>query len=262
MLSKDRLIENRVKQIRKLKQYKGKTENELIETATQQVEQKIKSKLFRLEGDYSGSEKKFAQLLFDKYIENSYVEHPGEVNTLNKLIFLEVLAKRIENQLNIRTTSEKEKNKFIPKYVMGDYLALLDKIMGIKKQLGVLGGKDNNFLEFWVKFLKKLKIYVSTHSGEFYFKCPYCKQMALILRKIKDYDTFPFTMFRGTKLYNEKLLSLIEEGRLTVREVSEVWGLPRDDYVKGIYEKIYLEERRQKSLKSQSSSVIEPPVSE
>ena len=50
-------------------------------------------------------------------------------------------------------------------------------------------------------------------------------------------------MFKGTLLYNKVLMEFIDNGKLTIEEVSKVFGLQNTDYIKGIYNKVYLKEK-------------------
>lgn len=245
----EREIRKRVKKYSSLKQYQDKTPEELKQIAKERIEEEQKQALFQLEGEYiDNEERKFAKSLFKKYLDTSHIEHPSEIHQLNKLVWLETWAKRIEKQI----TEKNEKKQLVPKGLTNDYLSILDKISIIKEQLGLFAKKGESWLEFWGKLLKKLLLYAQSHKGAFYFKCPHCLEMTLILRKIDNYNTFPFIMFKGTHLYNEPLMRFIEEGKLTVEEVAEIWGLPRTDYIKGIYEKVYLAERRKQAIASSS----------
>jgi len=70
--------------------------------------------------------------------------------------------------------------------------------------------------------------------------------MALLLRKVDDYNAFDFKMFKGTYLYNEEMFKDIDNGKITKEDVARYWGLQNTDYINGIYEKVYsLEKKKQ-----------------
>lgn len=245
VLEKD--IKSRINRYRTLSQYKGFSEKQLREVAIKNAKKSKKIKDKKIEGEYLDKhEQDRAQLIYDEYLAANHIESPVELDTLKNLVQIRIWLQRME--LKIKKLNKKD--DFSNKNLMNDYLALMNKRKEIEKDLGLFTNKKEGWLNFWQKYLKKLKLYVLSHRGMFVFKCPKCQNLALIVRKISDYDTFDFTMFRGTVLFNVKLMEFIDSGKLTIREVSEIWGLPRDDYVKGIYEKIYLPEKRKNLIEN------------
>jgi len=239
--------EAQIAKLRNLPQYKDKSDEELLSIA-----QDSSKEIYKFHGDgLSKDEKKWCQTRFDLYRDNCTVENLSDLIDLESLVQMELRLKQLMDYISARREKTKDTDSYHPANKdLESAQFLLKSILELKQQLGLKEEKrTESFLDFLKSFKKKVTLYVLEHRGAFTFKCPHCGGLALLYKKIDDYNTVDFKMFRGTLLYNEKLLSLIYEGKLSIRDVAEVFGQPCDDYVKGIYEKVYLIERA-KSKKS------------
>jgi len=234
-------LEAKTNQLRGLHQYKNKTEAELIDIAKKKLEEES------IEGiEWVGLEKKEekqANLLYNKYLKIHNFESFSDKEDLKHLIQNLIIYDELLRQLHKKA---KSKTQSITERDIKSKNSLEEQVAQYKERLGLSQKKQSKWKEFWLSLKKRILFYAETHSGAFYFKCPSCQKMALLLRKVDDYKTFDFKMFRGTHLYNETLLRFIEEGKLTQEEVAEVWGLQHTDYIKGIYD-LYLAEKHKPS---------------
>jgi hypothetical protein len=235
-------LKSRISQLKKLKQYEGKSKAEL---------EKIALEIEKYKVDWVGlssSEKKRADSLYRDYIDNYHLETFSDKEDLKVLVYNTALLERIQKKIEKIEKATKKRNgigTLLPKDVIDSLNNIQKQILILKEKLGLfIDKKDESWLDFWGKLKKKFSLYVNEHKGAFTMKCPYCGEYVLLTRKIEDYDAIPFTMFKGTVLYNEKLMQLIEQGKLTEKEVAEIFGLQSVDYIKGIFQKIYLREKK------------------
>jgi len=186
------------------------------------------------------SEVSRANYRFKEYAKTYHLNSITDKGLLKDFVYLEILGDRLQEK--IQTLGDTGTD--VPLELMTEYRDNLERKVKLAEKLGLSSDKlQSNWIEVWDKLKKKAQLYAETHRGACTAKCPYCSKLFLLLMKIDNYESFPFTMFKGTVLYNKKLMELIEEGKLTIEEVSEIWGLSKTDYVKGIYNKIYLVEK-------------------
>lgn len=231
-------LRKKINSLKNLPQYKGKTEEELLKI--------INSKPENINWvGLAEEEKPRADELYQQYRDNYHVEGYSDLEDLRTLVYNQILIERIAKLMG-----EGTKAGSIPKKLTLDSLSNLQKqVLDLKERLGLNKGKNASWLDWWKGFKQKLLNYSDTHKGEFFFQCPKCHTITQLLRRVKDYESFPCKMFKGTQLYNEPLMKFIEQGKLTKKEVAEVWGLPRVDYIDLIYKKIYLKEKHKKHEK-------------
>ena len=246
----------KINQLKALKQYKNKSDEELIEIIKKRESKKSRKKpqnkpKIAESVEWVGltiDEETQANNLFQQYKENNHIESFSDLRDLKTLVVLEVIQARYQKQINELVKSD----KFPPKYVMDSLSNIMNQIMTLKKELGLNLAKGESWLDFWGKLKKKLQKYIEEHSGAFTMKCPHCGNFVLLTRKIEDYETFPFKCFKGTVLYNEKLFQLLEAGKLTKKDIAEVFGCS-EDYIDRIYNKLYLPEKHSNPSESRSN---------
>ena len=233
-------------QIKHLVQYKNKTDEEIKEIAKKLVSEEEKQKENTYDVEWEGlatSEKKKATVLFNDYSKKYQIEKLSDLEDLKQLIYTGALKERVQHKL----LEIANQNAVPPEVIVKTLDTITKQENALKDRLGLgLEKKESKWKTFWVNFKKKLNNYALSHKGAFYFKCPKCQEMALLLRKTKDYNTFPFAMFRGTYVYNEEMFKDIDSGKITKEDVSRYWGLQNTDYINWIYEKLYLQEKESK----------------
>ena len=114
------------------------------------------------------------------------------------------------------------------------------QIMQLKEKLGMLKNKeDGDALDLINELKEKALTYYNEHAGETYVKCPECQNLFRLLMKIDGLEPAKATFFRGTTLYNQKLMELYHYKKVSLEEVAEIMGV-NPKYITYIYENIYL----------------------
>lgn len=226
-----------IKRLKSLKQYANLSEEELIKI----VDKKLIAK--ELTSSFIGlkdNEIEKAIGLYNKYVEESSFESLAEKSSLKNLVYLEILKERVQQFIK---TEGDEKQGAIP-LAMTEKLLFLDaQIMKNKETLGLLKEKDNDsFLKVWDELKKKAINYYNEHAGETYVKCPECQKLFRLLMKIDNLEVVKATFFKGTTLYNERVLQLYHEKKITLEDAAEILGV-HTKYIIYIYENLYLKEK-------------------
>jgi hypothetical protein len=190
----------------------------------------------------SSSESRKASSKYREYAIAHSITTASDKPLLESYVYVEIMRDRIQEQ--IKKISDTGNKTTIPKDLLNQYYDATDQMIMLGEKLGFNENKkESSFLKFWSKIKEKAQRYAVENRGLCTAKCPYCQKLFLLLKKVDDYDSFDFTMFRGTLLYNKVLMEFIESGKLTMEEVSKIFGLQNTDYIKGIYNKVYLKEK-------------------
>jgi len=230
MIDKDKLI----KRLKGLKQYKNFSEEEIDKLAQRKLEEKELTTSFI---GFKDEEIDRAISLYYKYVEENSFESLAEKSTLINLVYLELLKERI--QTFIKKEGD-EKQGAIPLQMTEKILDLDTQILQLKEKLGMLKDKGNDsFINTWNELKEKALAYYSENSGESYVKCPECQSLFRLLMKVDDLEPAKATFFRGTTLYNQKLMELYHYKKVTLEDCAEIMGV-NSKYITFIYENIYL----------------------
>lgn len=225
------------KKLKTLNQYKNFSEEELYKVIDLKL---LEEELVNSFVGLNDKEKDKAIQLYDKYVTENSFENLAEKSSLTNLVYLEALNDRIK--LFIDKESQ-EKNGAIPLHMVEQLISNNEQIMKLKDQLGMLKNKENDsFIIAWDELKKKALDYYSSHAGETYVKCPECQKMFRLLMKIDGLDVAKASFFKGTSLYNEPLLKLYHQKRLSKEEVADILGV-HSKYILFIYNNIYLKEK-------------------
>lgn len=217
-----------------LKQNQGKSPEEI----TQLVDKKIQEEeLLTAFIGLNDTEKIKAIQLYNQYVTEHSFESLAEKSTLINLVYLEILNDRVKLFIE---QEGKEKNGAIPLKMTEQLVANTTQIMELKERLGMMKDADSeNALELMNELKEKALAYYAEHAGETYVKCPECQNLFRLLMKVDGLEPAKATFFRGTTLYNQKLMELYHYKKVTLDEVAEIMGV-NPKYIIYIYENIYL----------------------
>ena len=229
-MDKDKLI-NRY---RNMKQYKDLSDEEIqkiIDKKSQEEE------LLTAFVGLNKEEKEKALQHYNQYISEHSFESLAEKSTLINLVYLEILNDRIKEFIE---KEGKEKQGAIPLRMTEQLVENTTQIMTLKEKLGMMKDKDSDTALNLLEELKEKALkYYEEHAGETYVKCPECQSLFRLLMKINGLEPAKATFFKGTTLYNEKLMELYHYKKLTREELAEILGV-HSQYIDFIYNNIYL----------------------
>ena len=222
---------------RGLKQYQKLSDEELFKIVDRELEELELKKSFI---GFKDQELERALSLYYKYLDENSFENLAEKSSLITLVYLEILKERIQEFIK---KEEIEKNGAIPLQMAEKILEIDTQIMEIKEKLSMLKDKnDSTFVKTWEELKKKALTYYNEHAGCTTVKCPHCQKLFNLLMDVSNLTPEKCSFFRGTTLYNEKLMKLYEEKRLTIDEVAEILGV-HPKYINFIFENIYLKDK-------------------
>jgi hypothetical protein len=234
-MDKDTLIQR----YRNMKQYKDLSDTELEQLVQKKIEE---GALLTSFVGLSDAEKQKAIKLYDQYVSEHSFESLAEKSTLINLVYLEILNDRVK--LFIEREGN-EKQGAIPLRMTEQLVENTNQIMSLKEKLGMMKDADSeNALELMNELKEKALAYYNEHAGETYVKCPECQSLFRLLMKVDGLEPTKATFFRGTTLYNAKLMELYHYKKVTLEEVAEIMGV-HNKYITFIYENIYLKKQNE-----------------
>jgi hypothetical protein len=229
-MDKDKLIQK----YHNMKQYQNLSNEELEQLVQKKIDEEGLLTAFVGLND---EEKQKAIKLYDQYVTEHSFESLAEKSTLINLVYLEILNDRVK--LFIEKEGN-EKQGAIPLRMTEQLVENTTQIMTLKEKLGMMKDADSeNALELINELKEKALAYYAEHAGETYVKCPECQNLFRLLMKIDGLEPAKATFFRGTTLYNQKLMELYHYKKVTLDEVAEIMGV-NPKYITYIYENIYL----------------------
>jgi DNA-directed RNA polymerase subunit RPC12/RpoP len=183
-------------------------------------------------------EKKIGLSLFKKYQEKYHIENISDLSILNELVFREVLQirykKKIETYSKSKTT---ESDATIPSNIIRFLDENLAKILELKEKLGLLQEKVGDDPFKYVTELKaKFKKWKEENQASRSLVCPHCSKMILLKIKTDIWEAQKHNMFKDKILYNEHLVNLYLDKKITKEDVAKILGCS-DYYVDWLIEK-------------------------
>lgn len=231
------------RQMKHFKQYKGMLEVEVKKVITLLEEAKEEDGLagadvkkedidsLELEMLFPiDEERKQARRLAKKYLATYTIESVSDKNTLVQLLFLEMVHFRL--QASINTTYEA--SKMVPMQMLDSLHKNLTLIGETKEKLGItrnkLDSQKKDTIELLDTLKRKFKKYREHNQLSRNMVCPHCGQMCLLKIRTEHYDTIKHPYFKDRILFNENLIKLYLQKKITRKEVSDVLGCS-EDYV-------------------------------
>jgi hypothetical protein len=238
-MSKRISFEGYCARIRKLPSFKGLPEIEFKSKAKKLYTKKYgkveEEELTTIENEVgvwiSKKEANEALTLFNTYKNNYHLESLSDLELLKKLVYCEIMVKRIEKLLNEKTNEVQAK-------ALRTFNELLNQILNIRTNLGLIKDKAQGIFEYIELLKKKAKLWRQSNPNPYpYIPCAWCGKPLYI--KLKDphlYEAVKNPFFKGRILYNKELLNLIKQGKITVEEGAKILRTS-PDYVKLLYDK-------------------------
>jgi DNA-directed RNA polymerase subunit RPC12/RpoP len=148
-------------------------------------------------------ERVLAQRLWDDYSKVYTLERPAERSMLAELIYLEVIQRRYQDQLNDAYT---DKTKAVPVAVLNAIHANLELINKLKTTLGMNQSKEQvQGYDAFQHFQRRIKVWLSQNQASRSVKCPHCQEWTLLKIRPEVWEAQRHPFFRDNRLYNKAL---------------------------------------------------------
>ena len=250
-------VQNRVKQYKNFPGYKGKTEIELTRIAEAKLRLDELVDDIDVEGQLdSKEEQKEARALAKKYFTDYTFEFISDKNSLKQLIFLEVINKRIQKMLN-KFYSDSES---VPIQMLDGLHKNIIQITALKESLGLTkDGKEegkSDALTTLDTLKRKFKKWREENNGSRSIMCPECQKLVLLKMRTDMWEAQKHPYFIDRFLGNKNLFKLIEQGRLTRKEVADILETSQD-YVDWIITKLQPNQQGKSELETVKEQDLE-----
>lgn len=216
--------------------FKNLSEEELTRKALESLEKKSKTEEIDLDDIFvNPSEKKYANEILAKYLNEFTIESISDKNTLKQLIFLEIINYRLQSTLNTLYNASSSLDK--------DTLEMIhknqDKILALKTSLGLIKDKKNEVKDgygYWQTIKKKYKIWLQENQASRTICCPYCAKLVYLKIKTDAWEAQRHPWFKDRVLGNVHLMKLFVQGKLSPKDLALVFETS-EDYVFWLLEK-------------------------
>jgi len=233
---KEELIQKHFQKLKNLKQYKEISEEELLRLAEKRANEEL-ANIDNLVTDTE--EKKLAKKLLGKYLDDFDIDNVADRNTVNALVLLEIIHVRLQTLLNEKHASAKGA---VPLQTLEAMHKNLDKIADLKNKLGLTKKQEEQDpLKVLTTLKKRFEKYINEHRDDFLVKCWKCGEMILLRRQTTDYISGKHPFLKDNVLYNEPLLKLVVENKITAEEAAKVLETS-SDYIEWVIKEHYLKE--------------------
>jgi len=227
-----------IKKLRNLPQNAGKSDKEMEVLADEELQKKD-----IIENTFAATEEeeKFVKDLLKKYMSQGSIETESDKLTLQQLLCQELIAERFKHLLKVQYSAA---NPAQDLEIVEQLDKVVKRITELKIELG-LSQKDRQsatWLVEWDKLKRKALNYYETHKGCNVVKCPYCSKIFYLLLKTEYLTAETCSFFKGTALYNRRLMEMVEKNQISRQDAADVLGV-NILYVDKIFENIYLKEK-------------------
>lgn len=229
----DKRIKTRVIRLRNLNP--TWTEEQLLNRAKEIDADKLKIKEVDVEELFNkDDEQAQATDLIAKYLTDYSIETASDRNLLAQLVYLEVLHKRLQTELN--KTTDLEDKQIIIELIHKN----IKEITNLKNQLGISRTKTQETRKDGYSYLlniqRKYKKWLSENQASRYFVCPHCGQSCLLKIKMDAWEALKHPFFKDRVLGNTHLIRLYMEKKLTKQDLAKIFGTSLD-YIDWLVEK-------------------------
>lgn len=208
----DYIDESKVKsvfnKIRKLTNYRDKTDDEVMQAATAIVLKEVQATDV-ISKFKDGKEKKIAKALLGKYLDDYEIQTVSDRNTLTEVIYYEVVQARLQDRLN---KFYSEDAKAVPINILEILHKNSDIILKLKNSLGLNKTKQKReSYEVLDHLQKRYKKWCSENQASRTLKCPHCMQFIMLRMRTKSWEAQGHPFFQDNMLYNKALFDNLDK---------------------------------------------------
>lgn len=210
-------IEREFKRLKNLKQHKDKADTEL-QKLYRDAQINIAKKELKVDDRFlDEKEKKVAIELFEHYVGTHEIEKFSDLNTLQILIYEEILLKRIHNHIN--KTFEKNTDTFLDKRERETLTDTEKRIEELKIKLGIdKEDVEQDELSAHQLLEQRFEKYINANKAEFTTSCGSCGKMLLLRKRVKDFDCIEHPWFAGRWFFNYQIMLDVKEGKISKQQ--------------------------------------------
>lgn len=176
----------------------------------------------------NGIELRDANALFKEYLKQYSFTQLSDVQLLNELVYREILQDRFKKKIEKFEKKHKDKEgaiSTIPPSMLESIDDNFDKILKIKESLGLLKDKSNEDSFTYIQKLKeKFKIWKDNNQASRTITCPECSKLIMLRIRTDIWEAQKHAFFKDKILYNEHLINLYKQGKITSEDVGKVLG--------------------------------------
>ena len=151
-------------------------------------------------------EGKLAQVLLDRYLKDYELESVSDSNTIQEVIYYEVLQTRLQDKINELYANNV---KAIPYDMVGIMHKNSETIIKLKSTLGLNRSSKDKLVGYdaYDHWRKRHEVWLSQNQAGRTIKCPHCEQFVLLKMRTDAWEAQKHPFFRDNTVWNEHLMS-------------------------------------------------------
>lgn len=218
----DNIIEQEIKRLSNLVNYKSLSPEELAPIARINVE----VRQFRANPLFTDAkEQELAEERFKNYLGNNEIESASDIDTLKSLIFNEIFEQRIQGELNKLSTE----GKYPPDKLIKSLVEVQNQKSSLKIKLGIdRQEEEKDELSALQILQKRVDKYINDHKDEFTiglgFECEKCNhknwETFLLYKRVKDFNIIKHPFFAGRYLFNYEILKDVKDKKISKEDAT------------------------------------------
>lgn len=222
-------VQKEYNRLRNLKQNRGKSAEELKDLISQ-AQINVAKRLVKADDKFHDAiEKKEAIKLFEFYVSTYEFESFSDLNTLNTLIYEEILLSRVQNHIN--KLYKENKDTYLSKSDREALHDIEDRITELKLKLGIdKSGEERNELTELQLLSKRFETWVNKNKNECTTVCAHCGKLLLLRKRVKEFDSLKHPHFSGRFWYNQNAIDMVKKGTLSKDQYAKIF-VTSVDYV-------------------------------
>lgn len=193
------------------------------------------------------TECKHGQQKFDEYCTVYHITAYSDLQLLEELIYREIMQENFKVQIEEKkkktetenkTLSEKDqKDVVIATYMVDAMNQNLEQIFSLKEKLGLINNQEgDDGFKYLQQLEEKFRLWEKENQASREVVCPHCSKLILLHIRTETWEAQKHPLFKDKILYNEHLVKMFLENKITSEDVAKVLGTS-PSYVQWLIEK-------------------------
>ena len=151
-------------------------------------------------------EQHLAQVLLDRYLKDYELESVSDSNTIQEVIYYEVLQSRIQEKVNDLYANNV---KAIPYDIVSVMHKNSETIIKLKSTLGLNRANKDKLVGYdaYDHLQKRMAKWLSENQAGRTMKCPHCEQFVLLKMRMAAWDAQKHPFFKDNIVWNAHLMA-------------------------------------------------------